>query len=336
MNRSITRILHGGLTYLATVTLAFGMIRLVPGGPMDALQAKFARQVGSSSTARIASMMEEYTNVNPDAPIYVQYFDYVSSMLMGDMGVSTYYQEPVAAMIVESLPWTLLVMSISLSLIFIIGIVLGGFLAYFENSGADKVGSVVSIILNSTPYYVLAILLIFSLGYQFELFPTSGRMSNDATPGFTITFISDILYHAALPVLSMVITGFGSKALLMRGNSISILGEDYVRVAQLRGLSDTRIALRYVTRNAILPMYTHVMLSIAFLLSGSTILEEVFSYHGMGYYLYQAVIARDYPLMMGSFIVITLAVIVGIVIADLTYDKIDPRASNRGGASEVY
>lgn len=116
----------------------------------------------------------------------------------------------------------------------------------------------------------------------------------------------------------------------MRGNSISILGEDYIRVARLRGLSRQRIALRYVSRNAMLPMYTGILLSIAFMLGGSVILEQIFAYPGVGFYLFKATVARDYPVMMGGLIMISTAVIFGVLVADLTYSKIDPRAAGEG------
>ncbi|HET7324230.1 MAG TPA: ABC transporter permease, partial [Halococcus sp.] len=148
--------------------------------------------------------------------------------------------------------------------------------------------------------------------------------------GFNWPYISSILYHAVLPLLSTTLVGWGGTALSMRGNSISILGEDYIRVARLRGLSRRRIALRYVARNAMLPMYTGIVLAIAFMLGGSVILEQIFTYPGVGYYLFLATVSRDYPLMMGGLIMISTAVVIGVLVADLTYSKIDPRASGEG------
>lgn len=120
----------------------------------------------------------------------------------------------------------------------------------------------------------------------------------------------------------------------MRGNSVRVMGEDYVRVAELRGLKSRWIALSYVARNAILPMYTNFLISIGFMFGGAIILEEIFGYYGVGYYMIRSINARDYPLMMGCFLVITIAVVIAIYIGDLTYGKLDPRAG--GDTNESY
>src|SRR5699024_8171781 len=125
------------------------------------------------------------------------------------------------------------------------------------------------------------------------------------------------------------------RALSMRGNSIQILGNDYLRVARLRGLSERRIALRYVGRNALLPMYTSIMIAIGSILGGSTILDQIFAYPGIGYYVYQSIGPRDYPLMMGGFLIITIGILIGVYIADLTYGLVDPQAST-GGSRESF
>jgi len=193
----------------------------------------------------------------------------------------------------------------------------------------------VSIVLNSVPYYVAAVVFQYVLAYQLGWFPATGRIAPGTSTEPSIEFVVSALNHAGLPILSMVLTGFGGWALIMRGNSISVLGEDYLKVARLRGISQTRIALRYVGRNAVLPMYTSILITIGFMFGGSIVLEEIFAYTGLGYYMFQAINARDYPLMMGCFLIITIAVVVGVYIADLTYGMIDPRAGNDGG-SDAY
>jgi peptide/nickel transport system permease protein len=182
---------------------------------------------------------------------------------------------------------------------------------------------------------VLAVVFVFLLGFQWELFPTGGRTSIGVQAGFSVRFVLDALYHAALPVLSFVLTRFGFQALAMRGNSINVLGENYLRVADIRGLPGKRIALHYVGRNAVLPLYTTLMISIGTMFGGTVILEQIFAYQGVGYYMFQAIDARDYPLMMGAFIIITVAIVGAILFADLTYGWIDPRARG-GGDRETY
>jgi peptide/nickel transport system permease protein len=145
------------------------------------------------------------------------------------------------------------------------------------------------------------------------------------TPGVNLPYIKGVLHHAALPILSQVVIT-GGIALQMRGNSIRVLGEDYLRVARLRGLSDYLIATRYVGRNAVLPIYTGLMISIGAMFGGAVVLETIFKYRGMGYYLVRAVQTRDFPLMMGAFTMIAVAVVIALLIADITYGQLDPRA----------
>ncbi|MFH5845019.1 ABC transporter permease [Haladaptatus sp. CMAA 1909] len=282
------------------------------------------------------TLVQAYINIQPDKPIYLQYVDYLSALLHGNLGTSIWYGEPVVDIILSAVPWTIFIMTISLLLTFGLGTALGAIMAYAEGSRFDVSASTLSTFLNSIPFYVVAIVLVYILGYIYGIFPTGGRYDYDTvTPGLSIAFLGSVLYHAVLPIITMVITGFGGWALSMRGNSIQVLGEDYLRVARLRGLPSQQIALRYVGRNAVLPMYTSLMISIGFLLGGSVILEQIFQYQGMGFYLFRAIKTSDYPLMMGGFLIITIAVVVAIFIADLTYGFIDPRAG-RGDSNESF
>jgi peptide/nickel transport system permease protein len=216
----------------------------------------------------------------------------------------------------------------------VIGVSAGALMAYKESSTADKSASIVSTLFSSVPFYILAIVFVWVFAYQLGWFPTSGRVGYGVEPPSVDWFVS-IFMHAVLPIASVVLAEFGSVALQMRGNSIQVLGKDYMRVGRLRGLSDSNLALRYVGQNAVLPMYTNFMISIGFMFGGSVVLERIFTYPGLGLFLFRAINARDYPLMMGTFILITTAVAVGIFIADLSYGKIDPRASV-GETDESY
>ena len=336
MNYYVARTAQAIFTVFAVITFSFGLIRLMPGGPMDYVRAQLQQEVGTVDEAQINAMVEVYTNVNPDAPLYEQYITYMINIAQGDLGVSVWFNEPVAEILATALPWTVFVMSISLAFTFGIGISLGAAMAYAEGTRFDSVATLLSIFLNSIPYYVAAIVLVYFLGYEWGLFPIGSRISSDVTAGMNVAFVASAFYHAALPIASFVITAFGIQALAMRGNSIRVLGEDYLRVARLRGLPPHDIALRYIGRNAILPMYTSLMISIGFMFGGSVILEEIFAYPGIGYYMFRGIEARDYPLMMGAFILITVAVVIGIYIADLTYGRLDPRASSGGGNREAY
>ena len=332
-NRIIARAAQSIFTIIVVISLTFVLIRFLPGGPMQYLRAQMMQQHSGQSVEQINRLVQVYTNVNPSKPLYIQYFSYVDSILHLDLGKSIWYGKPVSSILLGALPWTLLVMLISTVLIFSIGVLIGAVMAYLEGGRLDLATSMVSIFLTLIPYYVAAVILLYILSYQEGWFPTGGRYGSVAV-SLSMPFLISVAKHACLPILSVVVTGFGLQALAMRGNSIQVLGEDFLHVARLRGVPDSRIAIRYVGHNAILPMYTGLMISIGFLFGGSVILEQIFSYPGVGYYMFKAISARDYPLMMGAFLVITCAVVIAIFIADMTYGFIDPRIG--GENREAY
>ena len=323
------------ITILAVITLTFTLVRLLPGGPADFIKAKLLQQGQSVNEEKINRLVEVYTNVNPEKPIHEAYVDYVVQIAQGNLGMSIYFQQEVASILREALPWTVFLMSIAVTMMFGIGILLGALMAYGEGSRFDNMTSTAATLLMAVPYYLLAVLLVYYLGYIKGWLPTGGRVGSGIEPALTAEFIGSALYHAVLPVTALVVTGFGAPALQMRGNSIQVLGEDYLRVARLRGLPGSKIALRYVGRNAVLPMYTNFLIYLGIYFGGAVILEQIFRYQGVGFYMFRAINTRDYPLMMGSFMVLTFGVVAAILIADLTYGKIDPRAGE-GGDREAY
>lgn len=324
------------VTIFTVITLSFVVIRLMPGGPVAHLKAQLEQSGRTYSTEEINNRVELMTSVAPDQSIPEAYVDFVTGLVLhGDLGQSIWRNEPVMDVIADAMPWTILISAVSLLLVFAIAITLGAIMAYTEGSKFDVSSSVVSIVVTSVPFYVVAIVLLWFLGYQWELFPTGGRVNPDIAPGFRVAYVVSVLKYATLPIASLVIAQFGTRALSMRGNSIQVLGSDYLRVARLRGLPQRRIALRYVGRNAVLPMYTSIMIALGTLFGGSIILEEIFTYQGLGYMVFRALGPSDYPLLMGGFLFITLGVVVGVFIADLTYGWVDPRAGS-GGDRESF
>ena len=332
MDWRIKRLGQAIITVYAVMTLSFILIRGMPGSATDYLMYQLMEEGEDPRAA--AQMVEMYSNINPEKPIHIAYFDYMVAFMQGDLGISVWYRRPVAEIMAAALPWTVFVMSIATLSSFLIGISLGGIMAYWEGSKSDVSLSVLATVMSSVPFYVIALLLLSWLAFRANWFPTGGRYPTGTSPGWNIPFLLGAVHHAILPILSMVLAGFGGTALAMRGNAIQILGEDYMRVARLRGLPDKRISLRYVSRNALLPLYTGLMISIGSAFGGSVILEIIYRYPGMGWYMIQGVNARDHILMMGAFTIITMAVVVALVIADLTYGYLDPRA--RGGETDAY
>lgn len=317
-------------TVWAVTTLSFVMIRLMPGNPMGAMIRQLEAQ--GVDPVRARQLVELRLSIDPNKPIPAAYVDYILNVLQGDLGHSTVYGDTVATVLAQALPWTLFLLSWSLFISFFVGIAVGALMAYWEGGKLDVGLTSWAIVMGSIPFYVLAFLLLIFLSYRQGWFPTSGKAPAGVPPGLNWPFVSGVAYHAALPVTSMLVAS-GVASLGMRGNSIRVLGSDYLRVARLRGLSDVTISTQYVARNAILPMYTTLLISIGEMFGGSVVLEQVFQYRGLGYYLFKAVNQRDYPLMMGGFMLITIAVVLALLFADLTYSLVDPRAGGQNNDS---
>ena len=337
-NYFVKRFGQAVLTFVVTVSLSFVLYQAMPGGPAEALKNMVLSQQAASGGStvdleRLNRLIALYTNVQPDQPIHVQFYQYFSSIILEqDLGRSIYKNEPVTALIFQRIPWSMFISIYAMVIGYSLSIVLGAVMAYKEKSRFDSISSTIVIALNSIPYYIVGIVLIFFLAIQWGWFPYGGRAASSVTPGFNLEFMESLVRHAALPVFSMSVLGFGG-ALTMRGNSVRVLGEDYLRVANLRGLRNSRIATQYVARNAILPMYTQFMIGIAGVFSSAVIVEQIFSYPGVGLLMFNAIQVQDYPLLMGSLIMFTSVTIVAILIADLTYGFIDPRIS-AGGQNE--
>ncbi|WP_222920183.1 ABC transporter permease [Natrinema sp. SYSU A 869] len=338
MNWYIKRTGQALFTLWAVVTIAFGLAWSVPGSLVDHMVDRIV-QNSNIDPEVVRQSIESRLMFDPDASVTEAYVTYMSELLDGNLGYSFVAGQDVSTTLAEAVPWTLLVMSLATLGMFSISLALGAIMAYREGSTFDLANTIVGIITTSIPYFVAAFLLILWVGHSdapiLDLFPPRGRQPPRVDPGLTLEFVTGALRHATLPALSYIITGYGLLALSMRGNSIQTLGEDYVRVAELRGLPSRRIALRYVGRNAVLPLYTSLLLSIGFMLGSSVVLEQIFQYHGVGYWMFEAINDNDVPLMMGTFIVITICVVIATFVADITYSMLDPRIKS-GDDGEAY
>ena len=339
MNYYVRRVGQALLTLIVVITISFAMYRLLPSGPMQAIKNQLLSQAADSGRAineeRLNRLVRMYVNIDPDKPIHLAYLDYLSSIVFEfDFGRSITYNEPVFDILFKAMPWSVFVSIYGLLLGFSSNVILGSMMAYREGSRFDKFFTSVAVLTTSVPYYVGAILMLSFLAFQWGLFPTGGRFNPSTNPGLNHAFMASVVRHGTLPILAGFIVGFGGGALGMRGNSIRVLGEDYLRVARLRGIGSTRLYTRYVARNAILPMYTSLMIGIAGIFSSGVIMERIFTYPGVGWYTFDALLKRDYPLLMGSFIFYTIITVIGIMLADMTYGFVDPRASS--GDKESY
>jgi peptide/nickel transport system permease protein len=183
------------------------------------------------------------------------------------------------------------------------------------------------------PSYLFGILVIVFFGIRMGWLPIAamrGSLSSGQNMEFSLAFIKDALFHASLPILTYALTGLGAWMLLMKSSTIAALDEDFVTAARARGLPERRIAVRYVGRNAILPLFTQLTISIGFIVGGSFLVEPIFQYQGIGYTLFKAVQSRDYPLLQGIFLMITVSVVAANLVADLLYTRLDPRIRTPG------
>ncbi|WP_049903305.1 ABC transporter permease [Halococcus agarilyticus] len=338
MSYYVKRIAQTIVVFLSTVTVTFGMYRLMPFGPVEQmksqLQSEYQKSGQSLSRAQIEQInqqVETLTNIQPDAPLFQQYLSYMEGVLLhADFGTSIVLQEPVFEVLFEAMPWSVFISVYGLALGTTISLLLGAIMAYKEGSSFDTGLTVVSTLTQTVPYYIVAILVLIVFAFQLEWLPTGGKMTPGTAPGLNWPFIAGVVEHAALPVLSSFVAGFGG-ALAYRGNCVREMGKGYLRLARLRGLSQGRIAIRYVGRNALLPIYTTLMLGVASVFGSSIILEQIFNYRAMGFVTFNALLDRDYPLLMGAFIFFSAITLLGILVADLTYGIIDPRVE--GGAN---
>jgi peptide/nickel transport system permease protein len=326
-------------TALVTITLAYFAFRALPGGPAQAMERRLIEQAqerGQPVRMRnIHRQVELYTGVDPGKPIWEAYYEYVRDIVLyQNFGYSIYKDQPVFTYLFAKMPWSVFLSVYGLALGRTSSLLLGATAAYKEGSRFDGGLTVFTIANRGVPYYFVAIFFLVIFGFVLGWFPTAGRTTQGTVPGLNYPYMAGVIHHASLPILTSFVAGFGG-ALAYRGNCIREMGESYIKLGHLRGISAGRIAIRYIGRNAILPVYTGLVMGIASVFGSSIIIETIFTYPAMGYATFGALTNRDYPLLMGALIFFTLITILGVLIADLTYGLIDPRVKS-GGDRESY
>nr|WP_299036360.1 ABC transporter permease [uncultured Pseudokineococcus sp.] len=311
------------LTAWAAITLNFLLPRLMPGSPADAAIARLAQNGPVDPATRAA--IEAQLGV-PTGGLLAQYWDYLGNVLTLDFGVSyTFFPASVASLVGSALPFTLVLVGLVTVAAFVIGTLIGVLAAWRRGSALDALPTLSGSFLAAFPYFWTALLLLFFLGYTFQLFPTSGAYSPYTTPGLNGPFLADAVAHAVLPAVTILLTSLGGWILGMRNAMIGTLGDDYVTFAEANGLRSRTVALRYAARNAILPNLTGFGLALGGVVGGSLLVERVFAYPGVGYLLFNAVTNQDFPLMQALFLMITLSVLVANFVVDTLYGILDPR-----------
>jgi peptide/nickel transport system permease protein len=311
------------LTLWAALTLNFLLPRMMPGNPALAAISKFRGELSPSTMKSLDVLF----GVNTTQGILGQYWHYLGQVATGNFGTSlAYYPNSVSQEIGGAIWWTLGLVGVTTVLAFAGGTLLGIVSAWRRGGKLDSIVPPVFVIVSAIPYFWVGMVLVLAFAVTLRWFPSEfGYWVSADKPGLTFTFIHDVAVHAVLPGLSLLITTIGTWILTMRNTMITTLAEDYVRMARAKGLPTRKIMFGYAARNAILPNLTGFAMSLGFVVSGAILIEYVFNYPGVGNMLLYAVQGEDYPLMQGLFLLITVAVLVAILVADLLTAFLDPR-----------
>jgi peptide/nickel transport system permease protein len=321
------------LTLWVAVTVNFALPRMMPGNPV---QTKLATIPGINPSGMKA--LEKQFGLDTHQSILGQYFSYLKQILSGNLGRSfTYYPTTVSSMIRQSLPWTLGMVGFATLLACVLGCGLGMVAAWRRgsaggnrNSRLDTFLVPTGVMLGATPPFWLATILVYFVSFKLGWFPIGGSR----TPGASTSGLSgvvDVVKHAALPAFTLTLVSLGGWVMLMRNSMLTVLNDDFVKFARAKGLPNRTIAYRYAARNAILPIFTQLAMALGIVVGGQVFIEIVFSYQGIGYWLLQAVLSEDYPLMQGIFLIITVTLLVANFLAEALYVLVDPRVRVEAG-----
>ena len=321
-------LLRRGLFYLvafwATITLNFFLPRLMPGNPAEALMSKFGGRLNPLALHAIAIAF----GLNVHESLWTQYGQYLVQVMHGNLGTSlTFYPASVFSVIAAALPWTLGLVGLSTVISFALGIGIGALSAWRHGGRFDTFMSTFFTFTYAFPYFWIALTFLYVVGFLWGALPLSGAYTTGLIPGLSWSFVLNVLRHGILPAFTIVFTSLGYWAVNMRNTMITTLSEDYVVMAEAKGLTLRQILIGYAGRNAILPNITGFAMSLGFIVAGAILTEIVFSYPGIGYLLFQAVQQEDYPLIQGILLIVAFAVLAANFVADLMYSLLDPRVT---------
>ncbi|MEK3797966.1 ABC transporter permease [Peribacillus sp. FSL H8-0477] len=309
-----------GLVLFVALTINFALPRLAPGDPLLYF-------FGETTLNELTDIQKQQAleSMGLGGSIWEQYFVYVKGIVTFDFGSSIKYAEPVMTIIGDRLPWTLLLVVPAMLLSTLIGVIFGAYSAWNRGKGRDISLLVGMLTLQAVPGFWVGLLFLAIFAVQLGWLPTYGAVSM-MQDGTVWGYVADVAKHALLPVTTITLATVGSNYLLTRSSMLESLGQDYITMAEAKGVRKKGLIFNHALRNALLPIYTHFTMTLGTLVGGAVVVESVFSYPGIGRLLYESVIARDFPMMQGVFLIITLGVIGANLFADLTYPLIDPRA----------
>lgn len=310
---------------IVAATLNFAIPRLAPGDPIGAvLEVLISRGQAVDGVESIIASYRERFGLND--PIATQYLRYITNSLTLDLGYSvTFFPQKVEDTLMDALPWTIGLLAVSTLIAFGLGTFLGALIAWPRAPRALQGLVPLLMPLSAVPYYLLALILIYVLAFTLKIFPLGGAYTPATKAEVSVGYVLDIINHAVLPALSIVLAQVGFWTLGMRGTMVTVVGEDYLTLAEAKGLSNRRIFFSYAMRNALLPQVTSLAIALGGVVSGSVLVEVVFNYPGIGWLLYNALQSSDYFVVQGVSFFLVLSVALAVLIVDLIYPRLDPR-----------
>ena len=312
----LQRLLYTVPLLLGAVTIVFVLVHLAPGNPVDYIIGESGAD--KEMSARLTADM------GLDRPLYIQLLRYLGQVATGNLGYSFVSSTPVLELILDRLPATLLLMASQLVFSISLGITLGVLSARRPNSLLDNTITVFSLASFAIPVFWLGQLLILGFGYYLDWLPIQGMVNLRA--GYTgFDHVLDVARHMILPVATLTLYNLALILRLTRGSLLEVVGQEYIKVARSKGLSENTVMVKHALRNALLPVVTVIGLEFRALIAGAVLTETVFAWPGLGRLTFDAINARDYPLLMGMFIFISLLVAIGNLVTDLLYALLDPR-----------
>ncbi|OZM78930.1 ABC transporter permease [Pseudonocardia sp. MH-G8] len=304
------------LVVWAAATLNFLLPHLAPGDPVQYLYGGDALGLAPEAMAQVRA------GYGLDRSLPEQYLAFWAGLLRGDLGHSVQFNRPVLEVLGEYLPWTVVLVGLATAFAFVMGLVSGAWAAWHRGRRRDA-GAVAAVLaLDSMPGFWLGMILIAVFAVGLGWFPSYGAATIDAEGA---VWLIEAAHRMVLPTATLALSTFGGFFLLTRAAMVSVLDEPFVRLARAKGVPDRRIALHHALRTALLPVYTNLTLVLGTLLSGAVVVETVFAYPGLGRLIFDAVTARDHPLLQGAFLLVTLGIVAANALADLTYPLLDPR-----------
>lgn len=313
------------ITVFLSITVVFFVPRMVPGNPLGAVFLNMAQMGGSAGAPELVAEYERIFGL--DQSLWVQYLRFWRELLRGNLGysISTFPSE-VSTLLSAALPWTIGLLTVTTLVSWLLGTVMGAIAGWRgSKSLVSRILVPIALVLYTTPYYILAIILVFLFAFFWPIFPISGALSLGMKPGWNWAFFADLLHHAFLPAMSIVLVSLGWWFLSMRSLITGLKGEDYILNAEAMGIKERRILWGYAFRNALLPQATGLAISMGHITGGALITEVIFAYPGIGWLIFNSIKGLDYPVIQGGVLLIIIAVAVANFAVDSLYPLIDPR-----------